>query len=268
MALCELNDFLKIHENSLLANDTKYNLALGILDQGRSNPSKMKLWSFGSEEAFALQTPPHFIVLGELNESQAKNLFLLLRGQDFRGCMGPRDSATRFKAVLESFGVPMQLSMEQRIYELKTQPCKREVDGYAKEFQIEDLPLFYRWYTSFIRESLPYQVQPNMEEVLKITETKKIFFWKKDQRLVSMAARTRETPSGSNISYVFTPPEERGRGFAQAITAHACEHAFREGKKKVFLYADLSNPISNHLYERLGFLFAFASSSYQKVAKK
>jgi uncharacterized protein len=268
MALCEFKDFLDVHEASIFANDTKYNLAIGILEIGKSHPEKLRLWSLGLGEAFAIQTPPNFIVLGELNESQARNLFLLLRGLEFKGCLGPRDSAIHLKTVLESFGVPMELNMEQRIYELNEQPRKREVDGFAKDFHIDDLPLFYRWYTSFIRESLPNQIEPSMEEVLEITERKKVFFWKKDQRLVSMAARTRETPNGSNISYVYTPPEERGRGFAQAITAHACEHAFREGKKKVFLYTDLSNPISNHLYERLGFRFAFASSSYQKVAKK
>jgi RimJ/RimL family protein N-acetyltransferase len=268
MSICTISEFLQKHEAAILANDTKYNLACGILQTARESPEKAIFWSLGAGESFALQTPPNFVVLGELNEAQAQELFLELRGRDFRGCLGPTDSAQKFKKVLESFGVPMEVNMEQRIYELTEQPRRKEVDGFGREFRPEDLGLFHKWFTNFVRESLPGQAEPTIEEVLEISEKRKIFFWNNGLRLVAMAARTRETPMGSNISYVYTPREERGRGYAQAITAFASEHAFRAGKKKVFLYTDLANPISNHLYEKLGFRFAFSSTSYQKVSKK
>lgn len=268
MSICTLSEFLQKHEAAILANDTKYNLACGILQTARENPERAIFWSLGEGESFALQTPPNFVILGELTEEQARNLFLDLRGRDFRGCLGPSSSAEKFKKVLESFGVPMIVNMEQRIYELRERPKPKEVDGFGREFRTEDLGHFHKWFANFVRESLPGQNEPTIEEVLEITEKKKIFFWSNGMRLVAMAARTRETPTGSNISYVYTPREERGKGYAQAVTAYACEHAFREGKKKVFLYTDLANPISNHLYEKLGFRFAFASTSFQKTLKK
>lgn len=268
MPLLSRSDFLKKHESCILQNETKYNLAYAILQGEEHSHQKPLFWSLGEGEAFAVQTPPNFVVLGELDSQQAKQLFLELGGRDFRGCLGPSASARCFQETLESFGIAMELNMEQGIYELRSQPKKKEVDGFATEFRIEDLGLFFRWFSAFVKESLPGTVEPKMEDVLEITQKKKIFFWKNGSKVVSMAARTRETPKGSNISYVYTPPEERGRGYAQAITAFACEHAFRDGKEKVFLYTDLSNPTSNHLYENLGFRFLFSSSSYQKRGKK
>lgn len=268
MAIVSRDEFLKKHEKCILQNDTKYNLAYAILNEEKKSLQNTLYWTLGENEAFAVQTPPNFLVLGELDSPQAKQLFLDLGGRDFRGCLGPSASAKAFKDTLESFGVAMELNMEQGIYELKAQPRKKEVDGFASEFRTEDLGVFFRWFSAFVKESLPGNLEPKMEEVLEITQKKKIFFWRNGSRIVSMAARTRETPKGSNISYVYTPPEERGKGYAQAITAFACEHAFREGKEKVFLYTDLSNPTSNHLYENLGFRFLFSSTSYQKRGKK
>jgi predicted GNAT family acetyltransferase len=52
---------------------------------------------------------------------------------------------------------------------------------------------------------------------------------------------------------VYTPPERRGRGYAGATTAAVSQAALDAGVREVVLYTDLANPVSNALYERLGY---------------
>ncbi|MEW1772802.1 GNAT family N-acetyltransferase [Streptomyces sp. NPDC086777] len=78
-----------------------------------------------------------------------------------------------------------------------------------------------------------------------------------------------ETPDGTPVSVaglnpliggqmqvdvVHTPAHLRGRGYAAAVTAEVSRAALAAGAQDVVLFADLSNPTSNALYQRLGFV--------------
>jgi predicted GNAT family acetyltransferase len=77
-----------------------------------------------------------------------------------------------------------------------------------------------------------------------------------------------ETPDGTPVSVagmnpliggqiqvdvVYTPAHLRGRGYAGAVTAEVSRAALAAGARDVVLFADLSNPTSNALYQRLGY---------------
>jgi predicted GNAT family acetyltransferase len=55
------------------------------------------------------------------------------------------------------------------------------------------------------------------------------------------------------IGPVYTPPEQRNRGYASAAVATACAAALEEGAERCMLFTDLSNPTSNKIYAALGF---------------
>jgi predicted GNAT family acetyltransferase len=57
----------------------------------------------------------------------------------------------------------------------------------------------------------------------------------------------------SRIGPVFTPREQRGHGYGSAVTAAAVQLAHRSGTPDVVLFADLANPTSNAIYQRIGF---------------
>ena len=46
---------------------------------------------------------------------------------------------------------------------------------------------------------------------------------------------------------------ERGHGYGSAVTAAAADLAHRSGTPDVVLFADLANPTSNAIYQRIGF---------------
>ena len=80
----------------------------------------------------------------------------------------------------------------------------------------------------------------------------RLVLWEDDGRLVSLAGHAGETPNGSRVGPVYTPPELRGRGYASALTAALTEQLL-ERRRFCFLYTDLANPTSNSIYQRIGY---------------
>ena len=58
---------------------------------------------------------------------------------------------------------------------------------------------------------------------------------------------------GARVGPVYTPPEERGRGYASNLVAHVSADMLERGAAACFLYTDLGNPTSNAIYRRIGY---------------
>lgn len=78
--------------------------------------------------------------------------------------------------------------------------------------------------------------------------------WEADRTPVSMAMLRAPAAGVSRIGPVFTPADRRGRGYGSAVTAAAADLAHRGGTPDVVLFADLANPTSNAIYQRIGFV--------------
>jgi predicted GNAT family acetyltransferase len=77
--------------------------------------------------------------------------------------------------------------------------------------------------------------------------------WAINGEPVSMAAVRSPVRGVSGIGPVYTPTDKRGHGFGSAVTAAAADWAYGVGAKHVVLFADLANPVSNSIYQRIGF---------------
>lgn len=77
--------------------------------------------------------------------------------------------------------------------------------------------------------------------------------WEVEGHPVSLAAAVAPTPHGIRLNNVYTPPEERGRGYASALVAALTQLLLDRGREFVFLHTDLANPTSNAIYQRLGY---------------
>jgi predicted GNAT family acetyltransferase len=80
-----------------------------------------------------------------------------------------------------------------------------------------------------------------------------IVLWEVDGTVVSSAGVKAPNSGASRIGPVYTPPEDRRRGYAAAATAEASRWARRAGAQEILLYTDLANPTSNGVYQRIGF---------------
>lgn len=260
-----LNEFLRKHISGLERDQVCHNLMLGILDRAQENSSDLKLWSLGEGAACAIQTPPNFIVLGDLDSQMCHVLANEVRGLEFAGCVGPGKVPEMFATSLKTFNQKLILGMPQRIYVLQTKPIYPKAIGFGRKFRIEDTERFVDWVTRFNLEANPHQLAPKRSEIEKMPLTRPVFFWEVEGKTVAMASRTRETKNGSNISLVYTPPEYRGQGYGGSVTAFACENISSEGKTLAFLYTDLRNPISNKIYQKIGFQPWCDASTFVKL---
>ena len=80
-----------------------------------------------------------------------------------------------------------------------------------------------------------------------------MFIWEDGGQPVCIAGFSGPTPHGIRIVSVYTPPELRGRGYASACTAALSQHLLDQGREFCFLFTDLSNPTSNHIYQEIGY---------------
>jgi predicted GNAT family acetyltransferase len=55
------------------------------------------------------------------------------------------------------------------------------------------------------------------------------------------------------VGPVYTPRQHRGRGYGGAATWTVSQAARDAGVSQVLLFTDLANPVSNALYQRLGY---------------
>lgn len=74
-------------------------------------------------------------------------------------------------------------------------------------------------------------------------------------KIVSMAAKSRETEQLCAISWVYTSPQYRNQGLSCKIVTYLTQSITDSGRL-AYLFVDKTNPISNHLYTKIGFTYA------------
>ena len=70
---------------------------------------------------------------------------------------------------------------------------------------------------------------------------------------VSWASGSQSLPEAARIGPVYTPPEYRRKGYATACVAALSQKLLDQGCKRCFLFTDIANPTSNHVYQQIGY---------------
>jgi len=84
---------------------------------------------------------------------------------------------------------------------------------------------------------------------------------RRDGKIVSLAMINPDTERSRRLSYVYTRPEYRGTGLARKVVNFAKNEIISQGLAAT-LNVDRKNPVSNHLYESLGFRKLFSQGVY------
>ena len=79
------------------------------------------------------------------------------------------------------------------------------------------------------------------------------YLWIDDGRPVSLTGAGGLTPTGTRVGPVYTPPGDRGHGYASNLVARVSQELLDSGRTFVFLFTDLANPTSNHIYQAIGY---------------
>lgn len=170
---------------------------------------------------------------------------------------GPVPEVEAFAAAYTArTGLRAEVAMRMRLFRLVTLTPPAGVPGGARVAGPVDVDLLARWQLAFIDEAVraldpPSDPRPGIVE--SMDRGAGHLLWEIDGRPVAYASARRPMGPMSRVGPVYTPPGHRGHGYGSAVTAAASAWAHEAGAREVVLFTDLSNPVSNAIYPRIGY---------------
>ena len=267
-------EFLAAAAPVLEADEPRHNLGFGICSTLIESPEtypEFHLWSVENEAGAvgaALMTPPHNLWLArpldpEVVEFLARELDA--QGVDLPGITAAQPEVDELAEEWERLrGVRRHLLHGQGIYKASAVRTP-DVPGRLRDAGADDRALLLRWWSEFAAEAL-HEGGPETDAEEAIGRrlggrSGGIVIWD-DGGPVSFAGYGGDTPNGSRLGPVYTPPDRRRRGYGSALTAALTQRLLDEGRTYCFLYTDLSNPTSNRIYRAIGYEQVCESAMY------
>lgn len=250
----------------LIKQEAYNNLPLGLvirLTQNSALVEKALMLSISDQHSqlVAVQTQPGQLILaqtpGALELLPELISWLQNHPIKLQGLVAPAELAQAFMQLWNPKAKqPLKIEMSQRVYRLETVTPFSQPAGHFRLAELRDLSILLEWIEAFIREALPHE-RADRQGIRAVTlrqiDAGDLGLWEINDQPVSMASRTRPTPNGTAISLVYSPPHQRGKGYAGACTAALSQAQLDAGKQFCCLFTDLANPTSNQLYQRIGY---------------
>jgi GNAT superfamily N-acetyltransferase len=200
-------------------------------------------------------TPPYGLLLAEVARDAVEELVTGLRGSGVTvpGVHGGVAIAPSFSAAwAKAHGVSASIAMRQRLYQLRSVRPGASPAGRGRRASEADLNLAVDWYRRFQAEIGEHEFEVTPQVLYRI-ERQLLWLWEVDGQTVALAAGNPITAGVARIGPVYTPLEHRRQGYGQAVTAACTRDALASGATHAVLFTDLANPISNSIYQRIGY---------------
>lgn len=250
---------------ALLDEEAKNSLMIGVLNNVKQGIYET-FHQFTVEEdgellAILQVTPPHplhyIIVKKERSDLLPSFIIphLLKEEVPFSEVVSERQQAERFATAWQEItSGTSEMFMSQGLYRLDSVEDIDMATGRMREATMADKAQLEAWYSAFevesgLRSSPPEKVTKAVQTMLDREEA---VFWEVDGQVVSCAKRARPTENGITVSFVYTSPDARGRGYARSLVADLSRQLL-ETKSFCVLYTDLTNPTSNKIYREVGY---------------
>ncbi len=245
------------------------NLVLGIVQSLLDRPDSYagaSCWLVehdGAPVGAAIRTPPYNVVVADPLDGGAIEALVERLTSDEPNLPGVTANtpwvsrfADRWSAAS---GSASRTTIAQGVYSLTSVAAPPPAAGAARVASAGDRPLLERWMHEFEREALTamtirdeHATQRAIDARIGGGDAAGFTLWEVDDRPVSMTGWTRIT-GGARVGPVYTPPAERGRGYASNLVAEVSAELLERGAEACFLYTDLGNPTSNGIYQVIGY---------------
>lgn len=220
----------------------------------------------------ALRTPPWPVIVSGLpTDPEVLETFLtrwLEYDPDLPGVSGPRENAEALAGVWtrRSGGTTKEV-LACRLFQLGelTPPV---TGGRGREATEEDVDLLVKWRADFEVEALGFQRAPDEGPAAirrMFDNGDSIILWEDRGEPVSWAVASVPIRGMSRVGPVYTPREHRTHGYGSAVTAAVSQHARDSGATDVILFADLANPTSNSIYQKIGYRPVYDSTELEFI---
>lgn len=263
----DASSFLERAEAWLLEREPEHTLLLGIAarlrerprseiggDEGREPFYLATIEERGAVVGCAFRTPPHKVGLTRMPAEAVPLLVEDIAGvyEAVPAVVGPDGLAEAFgQRWAEVTGVEAVAGSRQRIHVLAEVERVDPPPGGARPAAPEDRDLLVEWWRAFEAEAgvLPGNAEAAVDRGLG---EGRLVVWE-DGAPRSLAGVAARTANGARVGPVYTPPQQRGRGYATALVADLTRRLLEGGCSFCCLYTDLSNATSNAIYRRIGY---------------
>ena len=210
----------------------------------------------GDIAAAVLHTPPYPVLLSGATAAAAPLAAeLAARQRALPGVNGPADPVTSFAAAWQRLtGAPSAVHRRSRLFRLGDLTVPEPLPpGTARIAADADAGLLTDWFGAFASETGEQAGAAAVRDMADRLSYGGLMIWDVDGLPVATAGRTRPAAGVARVGPVYTPPEQRRRGYGGAVTVAVTQAALDDGAASVVLFTNLANPTSNALYVRLGY---------------
>lgn len=271
--------FLERAEGFLAADEARHHLSFGIamalrernsLHVSADQPFFATIEAGGTVVATALRTSVNLILSSKAGidlvgisvlDALADVVFSVF--PELPGALGPPVTVRSFADTwTRQTGQPGHVSMRERSHELRAVRPLSVPPGRLRLATTADRAQIVPWLTGMHTEiglAEPFDAEAVANRRLAPPEApgdpyRSLYLWVDDTgEPRSMAGAQATTATGVRIGAVYTPAEHRRQGYATAAVASLSQAMLDRGRRACYLFTDLANPTSNHIYAEIGF---------------
>jgi predicted GNAT family acetyltransferase len=245
------------------ADPVRHTTALTVLDSilssERDDVLMITVVRDGAVAACAFRTPPWPLIASALPVGTHRVVqdFFVGNGIPLGGVLAPREVADPFVTLwTEMTGQAPDYTLGLRLHRLG-QFTPRTAPGRFHPVEPRDIDLIGEWWAAFEEEESGglRRIDGHAEARRAMENPRRRFgLWLDEGGIpVSMAGGSVPLNGMSRLGPVYTPKEHRGRGYGSAVTTALTRWALDDGARDVLLYTDVTNPVSNAIYHRIGY---------------
>lgn len=255
---------------------TAVDRAVAVADRGEDPTGGLALWWFASVEdgagavvGVAMRTAPfhpHPVYVLAMPDAAADALAtaLLERDEPLGGVSGARPSADRCaEQIASATGASTEVVMHTRLFELGALVPPVAVPGRLRPVRPAEAFRALDWMRRFLVDAEAQggrAAHPSRDpgaitiaDAHRRIRDRTLWFWvDADDTPVHLTGANPPSYGVCRIGPVYTPPEQRGRGYATAAVA-AVSRNLRDAGARPILFTDQANPTSNRIYVALGY---------------
>jgi predicted GNAT family acetyltransferase len=256
--------FVRDVAGPMAADAIANNVFLIVADQMAAEPEPGQLrygvFADGVCVLAAWMTPPHRLGLAGSGDAAAKALAAHLAGQTFTlpGVAGPKGLTDAFADVWRGFAGQRSefRSRDDNFYQITQINAPPGVEGTMRLAAQGERDLLCHWMVAFSKDTgLPASEgiwDFAAHRVDRALAQDCAYVWEAEGLPAGCAIERPFRSAGARVTSVFTDRGLRGRGYAGALTAALSQKILESGRWCV-LFADADNPLTNRLYQRLGY---------------
>lgn len=277
------NELLSLSGAYLEQNESENNLPIGLAYRlaedpyyyGSELPLLLSILEQGRVIGVVVMTPPKRIILSRIDANIQTTIVHLvhhLREIDVQipGVVGPETEAQAFSEcwVEGMLGVSASEDKRLRVFEARSVANLPLSPGKLRFARPDDHSLMAKWIAALsVAIGEPTSFDGAKSRAEKLIKDEQLYVWDNDGP-VSIAGVSRPMRNGAVIGVVYTPPEHRNKGYATSSVLLLTKKLLSDGYSFCSLYTDLSNPTSNSIYTKIGYVPLGDALAFDFVAEK